>query len=208
MAALGAGSFGRARSLGERCGGLTAARLERALPTWAPRGGVDAAVFRLSTHRCTRRQVQLTGWRSPTATRKSLRREVASAGEPAGPSPARTASRLVFLVFRGRPAEGDTEPHAQRGPPGPRMETVGRGRGECAPEGPRVLTGAGRCGHRHRRHRWARRSTDLCGGGARVPLRQVFTRWDARGVPTAIGGEEIAPRVSLFPPLRTSSRWL
>ena len=30
MAALGAGSFGRARSLGERCGGLTAACLERA----------------------------------------------------------------------------------------------------------------------------------------------------------------------------------
>lgn len=30
------------------------------------------------------------------------------------------------------------------------------------------------------------------------PLRQVFTRWDARGVPGGVGGEQIAPLVRLF----------
>jgi HD-GYP domain-containing protein (c-di-GMP phosphodiesterase class II) len=30
------------------------------------------------------------------------------------------------------------------------------------------------------------------------PLRQVFTRWDAKGVPNGIGGEEIAPLTRLF----------
>jgi HD-GYP domain-containing protein (c-di-GMP phosphodiesterase class II) len=30
------------------------------------------------------------------------------------------------------------------------------------------------------------------------PLRQVFTRWDANGVPDGIGGEQIAPSVRLF----------
>jgi HD-GYP domain-containing protein (c-di-GMP phosphodiesterase class II) len=32
----------------------------------------------------------------------------------------------------------------------------------------------------------------------REPLRQVFTRWDARGVPDGVGGEEIARPVRLF----------
>ena len=123
-----------------------------------------------------------------------------------GSNPVVAADPVRAAGVRTPPPVHD-RPYAQRGTPGPRMETVGRGRGECAPEGPRVLTGAGRCGHRHRRHRWARRSTDLCDGSVRVPLRQVFTRWDARGVPTAIGCEEIAPWVSLFPPRRTSSRW-
>jgi HD-GYP domain-containing protein (c-di-GMP phosphodiesterase class II) len=30
------------------------------------------------------------------------------------------------------------------------------------------------------------------------PLRQVFTRWDAKGVPDGVGGKEIAPQVRLF----------
>jgi HD-GYP domain-containing protein (c-di-GMP phosphodiesterase class II) len=30
------------------------------------------------------------------------------------------------------------------------------------------------------------------------PLRQVFTRWDAKGVPEGVGGEQIAPTVRLF----------
>ena len=30
------------------------------------------------------------------------------------------------------------------------------------------------------------------------PLRQVFTRWDAKGVPDGVGGEQIAPPVRLF----------
>ena len=30
------------------------------------------------------------------------------------------------------------------------------------------------------------------------PLRQMFTRWDARGVPGGVGGEQIAPLVRLF----------
>jgi HD-GYP domain-containing protein (c-di-GMP phosphodiesterase class II) len=30
------------------------------------------------------------------------------------------------------------------------------------------------------------------------PLRQVFTRWDAKGVPDGVGGEEIAPLTRLF----------
>jgi HD-GYP domain-containing protein (c-di-GMP phosphodiesterase class II) len=30
------------------------------------------------------------------------------------------------------------------------------------------------------------------------PLRQVFTRWDAKGVPEGVGGEQIAPSVRLF----------
>ena len=30
------------------------------------------------------------------------------------------------------------------------------------------------------------------------PLRQVFTRWDAKGVPDGVGGEQIAPSVRLF----------
>jgi HD-GYP domain-containing protein (c-di-GMP phosphodiesterase class II) len=32
----------------------------------------------------------------------------------------------------------------------------------------------------------------------RDPLRQVFTRWDAKGVPEGVGGEQIAPPVRLF----------
>jgi len=32
----------------------------------------------------------------------------------------------------------------------------------------------------------------------REPLRQVFTRWDAKGVPDGVGGEEIARSVRLF----------
>lgn len=30
------------------------------------------------------------------------------------------------------------------------------------------------------------------------PLQQVFTRWDAKGVPSGVGGEEISPLVRLF----------
>jgi HD-GYP domain-containing protein (c-di-GMP phosphodiesterase class II) len=30
------------------------------------------------------------------------------------------------------------------------------------------------------------------------PLRQVFTRWDAKGVPDGVGGEQIARPVRLF----------
>ena len=33
----------------------------------------------------------------------------------------------------------------------------------------------------------------MCG-----PLRQVFTRWDAKGVPEGVGGEQIAWPVRLF----------
>ena len=36
------------------------------------------------------------------------------------------------------------------------------------------------------------------GGTVCDPLRQVFTRWDAKGVPGGIGGEEIAPLIRLF----------
>jgi hypothetical protein len=36
------------------------------------------------------------------------------------------------------------------------------------------------------------------GGSVCDPLQQVFTRWDARGVPDGIGGEEIAPLTRLF----------
>jgi HD-GYP domain-containing protein (c-di-GMP phosphodiesterase class II) len=36
------------------------------------------------------------------------------------------------------------------------------------------------------------------GGQVCDPLQQMFTRWDGRGVPSGIGGEEIAPTVRLF----------
>jgi hypothetical protein len=36
------------------------------------------------------------------------------------------------------------------------------------------------------------------GGSVCDPLQQVFTRWDAKGVPDGIGGEEIAPLTRLF----------
>jgi HD-GYP domain-containing protein (c-di-GMP phosphodiesterase class II) len=41
---------------------------------------------------------------------------------------------------------------------------------------------------------------DRLGLGSEVcePLRQVFTRWDGKGVPSGIGGEAIAPTVRLF----------
>ncbi len=35
-------------------------------------------------------------------------------------------------------------------------------------------------------------------GEVRDPLRQVFTRWDAKGVPDGVGGEQIAPAMRLF----------
>lgn len=36
------------------------------------------------------------------------------------------------------------------------------------------------------------------GGTVYDPLQQVFTRWDAKGVPAGIGGEEISPLTRLF----------
>lgn len=36
------------------------------------------------------------------------------------------------------------------------------------------------------------------GSEVRDPLQQVFTRWDGKGVPGGIGGEDIAPSVRLF----------
>jgi len=47
----------------------------------------------------------------------------------------------------------------------------------------------GLCG----RHRGSGDLVRLCD-----PLRQVFTRWDAKGVPEGVGGEEIAHPVRLF----------